>query len=270
MKPTRLSACVFAVAASLAGCMATSEVEYAGSVRVTSPELVTISPGVQVIADADEPLFYSRGYYWLYRDGFWFRSDSYRSGFARIDTVYLPGELRVIERPQLYVQYRRHIGRDRFARPGNVQTRTQTYQTPTYQEPQPEPQQTYPNSPAPAPGQPLNPGQEHHGTTPSPLPPDIDHTTPQTTTPAAPPNRPMTPPGQTNRPDDHGNRPDERGNPNAPGNRPDDRGNRPDDRGPGAVRQPPSAAEHEHGNQDRDDRGTPPAAKDKTKKKAKY
>lgn len=220
MKRTCISACVFAVAASLAGCMATSEVEYAGAVRVTSPELVTISPGVQVIADADEPLFYSRGYYWLYRDGYWFRSDSYRGGFARIDLVYVPGELRVIDRPQLYVQYRRHLGRDRYARPApQQQTRTPTYQTPTYQQPQPL-QPTYPNSPAPAPGQPMNPGQEHHG--PSPLPPDIDHTAPQTTGPGQ--GRPVTPPpGQTQRPDD-------RGNPNAPGNRPDDERERDKDR----------------------------------------
>jgi hypothetical protein len=182
MKPTSISACVFAVAASLAGCMATSEVEYAGTVRVTSPELVTIGPGVQVVADADEPLFYSRGYYWLYRDGYWFRSDSYRGGFARIDFVYVPGELRVIDRPQLYVQYRRHLGRDLHARPApQQQTRTPTYQPPPPQEP------TYPNSPTPAPGQPMNPGQEHHG--PTPLPPDIDHTTPQTTTPVPGPDK---------------------------------------------------------------------------------
>ena len=205
MKPTRISACAFAVAASLAGCMATSDVEYTGTVRVTSPELVTIGPGVQVIADADEPLFYSRGYYWLYRDGYWFRSDSYRGGFARIDLVYLPGELRMIERPQLYVQYRRHLGRERHARPApQQQTRTPTYQTPTYQQPQPQ-EPAYPNSPTPAPGQPMNPGQEPG---PKPLPPDIDHTMPQTTTP----------PGH------------DRGNPNAPGHHPD-QGERAKDQG---------------------------------------
>lgn len=119
-----VSACVFVVAASLAGCAPTGDVDYAGEVHVTSPELVTISPGVQVVADADEPLFYSDGMYWLYRDNHWYRSDSYRGGFARVEYSYLPQRIRVIEQPQTYVQYRRH-GEGRYARERQMQTRSQ-------------------------------------------------------------------------------------------------------------------------------------------------
>ena len=44
--------------------------------RDTSPELVAVGPDVQVVADADEPLFYADSYYWLYRDNMWLRSDT--------------------------------------------------------------------------------------------------------------------------------------------------------------------------------------------------
>src|SRR5262249_35225555 len=82
MTKPRVSTCAFVVAASLAGCARTGEVEYAGEVRVTSPQLIQLSPGVQVVADADEPMFFSHGYYWLYRDGYWFRSTNDRRGFV--------------------------------------------------------------------------------------------------------------------------------------------------------------------------------------------
>ncbi len=106
MTRTRLSACVFAVATSLAACHGTGDVEYAGAVSVTSPALVTVSPGVQVVEDADEPLFFADGSYWLYRDNVWLRSNNYRGGFARVDFVAVPSEIRVIERPQIYAHYR--------------------------------------------------------------------------------------------------------------------------------------------------------------------
>lgn len=239
MKSTRVSACVFVVAASLAGCGATGEVEYAGSVRVTSPELITVSPGVQVVADAEEPLFYSHNNYWLYRDGYWFRSDNYRNGFARVDFVYVPGELRVIDRPQLYVQYKRHIGRDRFARPPQQQTRTL--------EPQPTPSQTptYPSTsptePVQPPNQPAVPGQTPGGVNPTTYPPAHDDRD----------RHPDVPPMN------HTDRDADRDRDNGTGVRPDDR----DDRG-------------ERQKSDRDDRGTPPTEKPdkdkKDKKKDKY
>lgn len=242
MKPTRVTACVFAVAASLAGCGATSEVEYSGTVRVTSPELILIGPGVQVIADADEPLFYSKGYYWLYRDGYWFRSDLYRGGFARVDFVLVPGELRLIDRPQLYVQYRRHLGRDRFARPPRQQTRTQ----PTY------PSQPYPNqpevTPPPSPtSPPVTPNDSRREPYPQrTAPPDIDRTAP----PA--PGHEKLPPNHTDRSDqsnrDHSSNADQ-----APG-----QSQRPEDRGPDADKEKDNPS----------DRATPPNQKpDKTKKK---
>ena len=113
MTRTRISACIFVVASSLAACTGTGDVEYAGEVHVASPELIAVSPGVQVIADADEPIFYASNDYWLYRDGYWFRSNDYRRGYARVEFSYVPQQLRAIEIPQSYVHYRSHMGRDR-------------------------------------------------------------------------------------------------------------------------------------------------------------
>lgn len=237
-----VSAYVFVVAASLAGCAPTGDVEYAGEVHVTSPELVTISPGVQVVADADEPLFYSDGMYWLYRDNGWYRSDSYRGGFARVEYSYLPQRIRVIEQPQAYVQYRRH-GEGRYARDRQMQTRSQ--QSPTYTRPQQVQQQ--PQAPATSvPSQPdtYRPGDAHptprpeginpNQTTPAPSAATPPH--PTTTPPAVvSPNNPSAPaPGDQRfqQPIDRANppakatpignpgpgiRPDDRTNPNAPG-----------------------------------------------------
>ena len=114
MKLSSLSA--FLLAAGLAGCAGTGEVEYGGAVNVSSPDLVEVEPGVQVIADADEPIFYSDGYYWEYRDGFWLRSNYYNNGFARVDINYVPVHVRTINNPRAYVHYRRHEGRG-YARP---------------------------------------------------------------------------------------------------------------------------------------------------------
>lgn len=244
-----VSAYVFVVAASLAGCAPTGDVEYAGEVHVTSPELVTISPGVQVVADADEPLFYSDGMYWLYRDNGWYRSDSYRGGFARIEYSVLPQRIRVIEQPQTYVQYRRH-GENRYARERQMQTRSQ--QSPTYTQPQQVQQPTYtqPQSQSPAtsvPSQPdtYRPGDAHPTARPEGINPTQPNASTQpphaTTTPPAvvTPNNPSAPaPGDQRfqQPIDRANPPAKApiGNP-GPGIRPDDRT---DPHAPGRIAPP--------------------------------
>jgi len=107
------------IAAGLVGCAGTGEVEYSGGVAVASPDLVEVEPGVQVLADADAPVFYSDGAYWEYRDGMWYRSGYYDRGFARVDINYVPVRIRTIDNPRVYVHYRRHEGRG-YARPAPV------------------------------------------------------------------------------------------------------------------------------------------------------
>jgi hypothetical protein len=271
MTKTRVSACAFVVAASLAGCMGTGDVEYAGEVRVTSPELIEISPGVMVIADADEPLFYSRGHYWLHRDGYWFRSADYRGGFARVQYTYVPDEIRVIDRPQAYVHYRSNLGRHHHARTPQVQRRSQPApqpaqpqqaapsatqpgvpsQAPIYDHPRPHatdrPPGTHPTQPGVNPAQPTLPPaasdpvqtpNDHRREPPGQrqAPPDIDRTAPGQSGSA--PGQSGTAPAQPTRPQDRP--PSASTPPQAPGQSGDAPGqaNRPQDRGPSAAPAP--------------------------------
>jgi hypothetical protein len=167
MKALTVLACAWLVAA---GACAS---ELSGDVRVTSPDLVAVSPGIQVVADADEPLFYADGFYWLYRDHIWYRSDQVRSGFARIDPYMIPGDLRAIPQPQIYAHYRHNQGRI-YARGPQMQQREQPRPQATQQQPQPQPQQ------APTEPQPSSPEQKPP--VPNPLPQSDsrgeDHTLP--------------------------------------------------------------------------------------------
>lgn len=204
MAKPRVSTCAFVVAVSLAGCSSTPPPQYPGEVRVMSAKLVPITPSVKVVADADEPLFYTQGTYWLYRDGYWFQSRSYRFGFARVEYKAVPTDIRVIDRPELYVQYVRHQAQIRaaLAQPPRSRPTYQAYQDqaspersyqPDVREPQPTPEapqdvtksSTYPNRPhapgavppSPNPTQPTTPADpaQPEG---SLLPTDRDHAPP--------------------------------------------------------------------------------------------
>src|SRR6185436_9008156 len=100
-------------------------------------------PSVMVIANADEPVFYSENTYWLFRDDHWYRSSSHRSGWVRVDQP--PEHLRRIDRPSAYVHFRRDTNapratyneRDRRAEPARPEPR--------------EPARTQPRDPSEAP-----------------------------------------------------------------------------------------------------------------------
>lgn len=74
------------------------------SAEVTTPSLVLIEPGIQVVVDSEVPIFYTDNYYWRYQDNTWYRSSYASSGWVRIEVI--PQHLRRIERPQQYVRYR--------------------------------------------------------------------------------------------------------------------------------------------------------------------
>lgn len=105
-----------------AGC---SGVGYRGTVEVSArtPDLLYVAPGVQVIADYDEPIFYSDGYYWWFYDGVWYRSPSYTGGWAYVSMppvtiarIYEPHRYRHF-RPQGYTVHRRPVPSREVRRP---------------------------------------------------------------------------------------------------------------------------------------------------------
>lgn len=73
----------------------------------TSPDLVEVSPGVQVIADYDYPVFYSDGLWWRYDGGLWYRSYNYYGGWGVAYNV--PLGVRGIYNPGGYAHW--HGGR---------------------------------------------------------------------------------------------------------------------------------------------------------------
>jgi hypothetical protein len=95
----------FVLSATLAACAGQAEVHYSGD--ASRPELVAIDddPGVSVVANADEPMFFAENTFWLYRDNTWYRSSSHRTGWARADAP--PGSVTRISQPTQYVHYRR-------------------------------------------------------------------------------------------------------------------------------------------------------------------
>jgi hypothetical protein len=122
------------------GC--TSRGYYRGSVAVSAstPDLAYVAPGVYVIANYDEPIFYADGYYWYPYDGIWYRSRTYTGGWtyssppvavARIGTPYAyryyrPNNYVVRSRPVPAYRIQRPVVRDHRdyrARPAPVRRR---------------------------------------------------------------------------------------------------------------------------------------------------
>jgi hypothetical protein len=88
----------------MGGCVASGQAGYSANAEVTAPELVSIDSDVQVIADYDEPIFYSGNYYWRYDSGAWYRSQNHTRGWVRFDNA--PVAIRRIDRPSAYIHYR--------------------------------------------------------------------------------------------------------------------------------------------------------------------
>jgi hypothetical protein len=76
---------------------------YSAQVTATTPELVLIEPGIQVVVDSDVPVFYTDSFYWRYENDVWYRSQYATGGWIRIDVI--PPHLRRIDRPHQYARY---------------------------------------------------------------------------------------------------------------------------------------------------------------------
>ncbi len=109
----RRLALLFLAAGAAMASACTGTVQTRGTVVATSdgyasyePDLVYVSPGVSVIADYDEPVFYSDSFYWRYYGGRWYRSSQYNRGWVYYSAP--PASVSRIERPYAYRHYRPH------------------------------------------------------------------------------------------------------------------------------------------------------------------
>ena len=54
----------------------------APSIRFEAPPpLVVVEPGIQVVQDYDDEVFYVDGWYWHRRGGYWFRTNDWHGGW---------------------------------------------------------------------------------------------------------------------------------------------------------------------------------------------
>ncbi len=149
-----------------AGCTSRGHVSVTGP-HVPGPQLVYLGPGLWVVADYHDPLFYSDGYYWLYDRGVWYRSASFRGSFVRVHARVVPTPVRHIDRPHLYVRY--HPPRNARVRtgppPGKARVRD-------HRSPEPPPKTRDHRSPEPPPKT-----RDHRS--PEPPPKTRDHRSPE-------------------------------------------------------------------------------------------
>jgi len=110
MKPTsRLVTLLGLLLVLAAGACATRTVyvkEHAAAARRPVPTMVEVNPGVWVVEDYPQPVFYSDNYYWRYGDGVWYRSVTLWDAPVRIGATYVPVRIRRIDQPAAYIYYR--------------------------------------------------------------------------------------------------------------------------------------------------------------------
>ena len=86
-----------------AGCGGGGYYRTSVGVSASTPDLAYVAPGVHVIANYDEPIFYSSGYYWYPYEGGWYRSRTYTGGWTYASP---PPTVARISSPYGYRQYR--------------------------------------------------------------------------------------------------------------------------------------------------------------------
>jgi hypothetical protein len=112
-----------------AGCAGDGTVRYTATATYSQPSLAYVSPGVYVVEDYDQPVFYSNNVYWRYNNGLWYQSRYHDRGFVYYSRP--PRAVVSIQRPYAYVRYRGSVrynaGRDTRQAPGGVRVRDHRY-----------------------------------------------------------------------------------------------------------------------------------------------
>lgn len=102
------------VAVALGGCFATvdedgrvvgGQAAFTIGLPAVLPPLVVVHPGVSVVRDYDEEVFYADGYYWTRRDDGWIRARDHRGSWIRVEARHVPAPL-VQAHPGRYRHYR--------------------------------------------------------------------------------------------------------------------------------------------------------------------
>ncbi len=76
------------------------------------PPLVVVSPGIQVVPNHAEEVFFTGGFYWLRRDGHWFRAREHNAAWVQVQPAIVPAALVRIP-PGQYRHYRAEMREER-------------------------------------------------------------------------------------------------------------------------------------------------------------
>ncbi|MDQ3262625.1 MAG: hypothetical protein M3Y59_03020 [Myxococcota bacterium] len=76
-----------------------------------APMLVVVSPGIQVVPDYGEEVFFTNGWYWVRQDRNWFKSRSHRGGWKHVGHKHVPRGLYGIPHGH-YRHYKHHDRRE--------------------------------------------------------------------------------------------------------------------------------------------------------------
>ncbi len=91
--PIRKLVLVLALVGLAAPAAAVAEVWIQMNLPAVLPPLVVVEPGVQVVQDSDEEIFFVGGYYWVRRDGYWYRARDYRDRWYYVHPGRVPAAL---------------------------------------------------------------------------------------------------------------------------------------------------------------------------------
>ena len=72
-------------------------------VEYVQPDLIAVSPGVEVVYDYDQPVFFVNGFYWHQEGGIWYSSHYHTGGWVRTSSP--PREVVSIRNPGGYSHY---------------------------------------------------------------------------------------------------------------------------------------------------------------------
>lgn len=88
-----LAVLLFLAVVSPAVALAQAQVRIQVDLPPVLPPLVVVEPGVQVVEDFDQEVFYVSGYYWVRRDGHWYRTRDHRGTWVYVGPRYVPPAL---------------------------------------------------------------------------------------------------------------------------------------------------------------------------------
>ena len=108
-----LFAFAFALVSNLVPGSARAQIAMEISIGLpVAPPLIVVQPGVQVVENYDEEIFFVGGWYWCRRGDYWYRARRPRASFVYVEPGYVPTRLAYLPPPGHYRRWHRHQARE--------------------------------------------------------------------------------------------------------------------------------------------------------------